>query len=193
MILSDRPRIPPADSPYGDAMGDELKRWMPPGAAVEPLNIFRTLVVNLPLAQAMRGLGSFILGRRLSLSVRERELIIDRTCARCGCEYEWGVHVAAFGRSAGLSDDDIVATAALGLAGSSLSERDLLILRLVDELHDTSAISDELWQSLVTHWTPAQLLEMMVVVGWYHTISYVANGVNMEREGWAATFPTPRS
>ncbi|MFL6647240.1 MAG: hypothetical protein ACJ8KA_13575 [Sulfurifustis sp.] len=28
------------------------------------------------------------------LSLRQREIVINRTCARCGFSYEWGVHVA---------------------------------------------------------------------------------------------------
>lgn len=42
---------------------------------------------------------------------REREIVIDRTCARCGCEYEWGVHVAAFGSAVGLTPDQLEETA----------------------------------------------------------------------------------
>jgi hypothetical protein len=42
--------------------------------------------------------------------MKERELIIDRVCARCGCEYEWGVHAAAFGAAAGLSPEEVGAT-----------------------------------------------------------------------------------
>ena len=30
------------------------------------------------------------------LSLRQREIVIDRTCALNRCEYEWGVHVAVF-------------------------------------------------------------------------------------------------
>ena len=44
----------------------------------------------------MWSLGSFLLSKRYALSLREREIVIDRVCARCGCAYEWGVHVAAF-------------------------------------------------------------------------------------------------
>jgi hypothetical protein len=29
------------------------------------------------------------------LSLRQREIVIDRTTARLGCAYEWGVHVAS--------------------------------------------------------------------------------------------------
>ncbi|GHO60482.1 carboxymuconolactone decarboxylase family protein [Ktedonobacter robiniae] len=50
----------------------------------------------------MRPLGAGILGSHSSLDPREREILIDRTCAHCGCEYEWGVHVAAYGEAVGL-------------------------------------------------------------------------------------------
>ena len=48
------------------------------------------------MTEAMGSWGRYELGRQLSLPLREREIAIDRTCARCGCEYEWGVHVAYF-------------------------------------------------------------------------------------------------
>ena len=42
--------------------------------------------------------------------MREREIVIDRTSALNGCEYEWGVHVAIFAGHAGLSDEEVRAT-----------------------------------------------------------------------------------
>jgi hypothetical protein len=36
-----------------------------------------------------------LLGRGL-LMLRQREIVIDRTCALNGSEYEWGVHIAFF-------------------------------------------------------------------------------------------------
>lgn len=33
--------------------------------------------------------GKYQLANRGSITLRERESIIDRTCARCGSEYEW--------------------------------------------------------------------------------------------------------
>jgi hypothetical protein len=37
------------------------------------------------------------------VSRRHREIVIDRTCARCGCAYEWGVHVALFAQRVALT------------------------------------------------------------------------------------------
>src|SRR5581483_6556445 len=95
------PRIAPLSPPYEPGVEDRLTAMMPPGAA--PLALFRTFVKNMPMSEAMADWGSYELSRRLSLSMRDREVVIDRTCARCGCEYEWGVHVAFFGERVGLS------------------------------------------------------------------------------------------
>ena len=94
-------RIEPVQPPYSAEVGERLAAMMPPG--VPPILLFRTFVRNMPMTTAMGGWGGYELSKRLSLSMRDREIIIDRTCARCGCEYEWGVHVAFFAERVGLS------------------------------------------------------------------------------------------
>ena len=182
-------RIAPVDPPFAPEVGAELERWMPPNAPLDPLRLFRTLARHVPLAGAMHPLGSFFLSRRFALGKREREIVIDRVCARCGCEYEWGVHAAAFGPAAGLDETALRATVR-GTAGDpAWSETDRLLVRLVDELHDTARVSDELWQALAATWPEETLLELLVLVGWYHVIAFVANGARVEREPWALRFP----
>ena len=91
------------------------------------------------MAEAMTGWGSYELSRRLSLSMRQRELVIDRVTARCGAEYEWGVHVSAFARVAALSDEEIAATTRADGA-ATFAPDDANLLQLVDALHDTGTI-----------------------------------------------------
>jgi len=183
------PRIAPLGPPYPPTLAAELERWMPPGAPVEPLRLFRTLARNLPLMEALRPAGAHLLSRRLSLNRRERELVIDRVSARCGCEYEWGVHVTGFGARAGLSEAQTQATASHAASAPLWQERDALLIRLVDELHETSRVSEELWQRLAQEYDAPGLLELLVLVGWYHLIAFVANAAEVEREPWAARFP----
>src|ERR1051326_9283685 len=80
------PRIPPLEPPYEPETAAALAKWMPPGATVEPLKLFRTLSRNQQISERMRPLGAGLLGRQSSLDPRDREIVIDRTCARCGCE-----------------------------------------------------------------------------------------------------------
>src|SRR5579864_4790935 len=98
-------RIEPLEPPYPSEIDEPLKRIMPPGVA--PLVLFTTLARNA------RVFGRFMAGGLLdkgSISLREREIAIDRTAARCGSEYEWGVHVAFFAEAASLSSAQIAAT-----------------------------------------------------------------------------------
>lgn len=183
------PRIAPLEPPYAAEAEAELARWMPPGSPLPPLALFRTLATDLELARAMWPLGSFLLSRRFALSLREREIVIDRVCARCGCEYEWGVHVAAFGGAAALDEAQVAATAAAAPPPGVWSEAESLLVRCVDELHDTGRIGDEPWTALARHYDARQRLELLVLCGWYHLISFVANGAAVEREPWAARFP----
>jgi alkylhydroperoxidase family enzyme len=182
-------RIAPVEPPFAPEVADELGRWMPPNSPVEPLRLFRTLARNVPLAGAMHPLGGFFLSRRFALGKRGREVVIDRVCARCGCEYEWGVHAAVFGAVAGLDERALRATVRGTADDPAWSETDRLLVRLVDELHDTARVSDDLWRALAAQWPAETLLELLALVGWYHVIAFVANGARVEREPWAQRFP----
>jgi len=185
------PRIPPLEPPHAPEVAAELSRWMPRRAQVDPPKLFRTLVKHLPLAQAMLPMGKHLLSRAFSVGLREREVVIDRVCARCACEYEWGAHARVFGPAAGLGDDQLRASAIGAADDPAWTATDALLIRLVDELHDSGHLSDDLWGSLARLWSPEQLLDLLVLAGWYHVISFVANGARVEREEWAPRFPSP--
>jgi alkylhydroperoxidase family enzyme len=181
------PRIAPLGPPYRPEIGDQLSKMMPPG--VPPIALFRTFVRNLPMTEAMHGWGSYELSRSLSLSMRDREIVIDRTCARCGCEYEWGVHVALFAERAGL-DQHQIASLTAGTADDECwtDERDRLLIRTVDSLHENADIPDGLWQALANVFSEANLLDLLLLCGWYHAISFVARAARVSLEAGASTF-----
>jgi 4-carboxymuconolactone decarboxylase len=183
------PRIAPLEPPYTSDVAMALAKWMPPGVTVEPLKLFRTLFQNREMSDRMRPLGAGILGPHSSIDPREREIIIDRVCARCGCEYEWGVHVAAFGQALGIPQETLEATVTKSPHDPTWSEHQALLVQMADELHDTATISDALWSKLAAQWTASQLIELCVIVGWYHLISFVANAARVQHEEWAASFP----
>src|SRR5579885_2925956 len=138
------PRIAPLSPPYEPSTEAMLKRWMPPESQLEPLRLFRTLAVHEELTARMRPLGAGILAHG-RVGPREREIIIHRTCARAGDEYEWGVHAVAYGRPLGLTDEQLTATVHGGSDDPAWSESDALLVRLADELHDSGRISDAVW------------------------------------------------
>lgn len=180
-------RIAPLEPPYSEEFAAMFARVMPPGR--EPLTLFRTMARSPRVLQRMFA-GNLL--DKSSLSLRERELVILRTCARCGSEYEWGVHVTFFSDRAGLGKEQVAATLAEG-NGNALTEREALLLSLVDALHDQARIDDALWARLEQHYTAGQLLELIALTGYYHTISYMTNGLRIGNESYAARFSDYRN
>src|SRR5829696_5471370 len=97
-------RLIPLEPPYEPAVSGQLEQMMP-GTA--PIGLFRLFARNPAMAEAMNAGGRYTLGRQFTISRREREIVIDRTCARTGCEYEWGVHVAVFAERVDLGAEQI--------------------------------------------------------------------------------------
>ncbi|HEX6704299.1 MAG TPA: carboxymuconolactone decarboxylase family protein [Albitalea sp.] len=185
-------RIAPVEPPYPAPIADLLTRMTPPGAP-GILQLFRVLAVNPTLAERARGWGGYLLGGHATLPLRDRELVIDRVCARCGAEYEWGVHVAAFAGAAGFTPQEIAIVADPQSDGGGLAPRDRLLLRLVDTLHDSAQVPDALWDELAAVWEPPQLVELLMLAGWYHAISYVCNAAKVPLEAWQARFSSHRA
>jgi alkylhydroperoxidase family enzyme len=180
-------RIAPLVAPFEPAVEEQLCSMMPAG--VPPIALFRMFARTPAMAAAMHPWGAHLLGRTLSVDLRGREIVIDRTCARCGCEYEWGVHVAFFAERAGLSEVQ-VASLASGAADDPCwdSGRDRLLIRLVDELHDHSDVDDDLWSALRMEFEEDQLMELLLLCGWYHAISFVARGARVPLEDGVPRF-----
>lgn len=180
-------RICPLPEPWAPELAERLAKMMPPG--VPPIGLFRTFVRNLAMATAMGPWGGYELSHRLSLDLRTRELVIDRTTARCRCEYEWGVHIAFFADAAGLTRAQV---SSLTWGGSQDpcwdDEADRVILDAVDSLHDHGDVDDQLWGRLAAVFTEAQLLDLLMLCGWYHAISFAATAARVRLEPGAPRF-----
>jgi 4-carboxymuconolactone decarboxylase len=182
------PRIAPFEPPYSDAIAPLLAKMTPPDAP-NILNLFRVLAKNPKLAERMMSTGGHFLGKGSTLTIREREIVINRTCARCGNEYEWGVHVAAFAKGAGLSDAEVRHTVSHPPDPDAWSAKDAALIAMVDQLHETSTIDDASWAALAKHFDEAQLVELLMLAGWYHAISFVCNAARVPLETWQARLP----
>ena len=180
------PRIAPLEEPYAPDVAETLRRMMPAG--VEPLKLFRTVAHNPAILERFRTTGAYILNFG-SVDPLDRELIIHRTTARCGCEYEWGVHAVAYGRPLGLTDIQLRATVHGRTDDPAWSPRQSLLVQLVDELHDSGHVTDALWSELAHEWDAGQLVELVATVGFYHFVSFTANAFEVAREEYAERFP----
>ncbi|KRQ06434.1 carboxymuconolactone decarboxylase family protein [Bradyrhizobium manausense] len=183
-MSSPPPRIAPLTPPYPpetQAQFDRIMRGAP------PLMLFRVMAGHGRAWDKFRAGGLLDPG---PLSLREREIVIDRTCALNRCEYEWGVHVAVFAAPAKLTEDEVRATVEGDASSSCWSPAERALIAAVDALHTCATFTDAEFAALSAHYDEAQILEIMLLCGFYRTVSYLANGLRLPLEEKAARFPT---
>ncbi|MBX9588188.1 MAG: carboxymuconolactone decarboxylase family protein [Hyphomonadaceae bacterium] len=182
--MSAAPRIAPADPPYAPQVQARLDALMPPG--VPPLVLFRLLARDERLFQRFMGGGLLDPGH---LTLRQREVVIFRVTARCRSEYEWGVHAAFFAARAGLEANQLHAIVHGGGDDACWSAEDRLLIRLCDALHACCDIDDALWAELRAAFSAEAVLELLLLAGFYRTVSYLTNALRLPPESFAARFP----
>jgi len=178
-------RIEPASPPYEPAIAEALGRIMPPG--LDPLVLFRTMARSPRVFAKMFAGGLLDKG---AISLRQREVVIDRTTARLGCEYEWGVHVALFATKVGFGPAEIAATVHGDADAACWAADEQALVAVVDDLVDRRTIGEATWTRAREHFEEAQMLEVIALVGYYHTISFLCRGLDLPLESYGARFPS---
>ena len=146
-----------------------------------PLMLFRVMA-GQPRAWEKFRAGSLL--DRGPLSLREREIVIDRTCALNKCEYEWGVHVAIFAKRCAVSPTRRSAPPCMGGA-------DAPCWSAAEQAHDRGgrrAASPRDAQrcrirGAVGALRRAKIFEIILLCGFYRTVSYLANGLEAAAGG----------
>jgi alkylhydroperoxidase family enzyme len=172
-------RLQPAAEPYADRVQRVLDRL--PRSWTPPFRYFTTLAHHPTLLErVVNGAPSYLPDSHLS--VRQREILLLRVTARCGCEYEWGMRVHYFAVDAQLTSAEIAATVHGDAKSGCWKQPDAMLIRLADELHDDCDVSDGLWADLRAAFDDQALLELLTMAGYYRTVAYVANGLRLPLE-----------
>jgi alkylhydroperoxidase family enzyme len=181
------PRITPGSARELGRVNTAITKGI--GAAVggAPPHVFTTLARHrrlfrrwLPFAGALMPGG--VLPRK------ESELLILRVAHNCGSEYERFQH-ERLGAEAGLSQAEIERVGA-GPTAEGWTERQRLLLRAADELHEKRTISRELWDELAAILDEVELIELCMLVGHYEMLAMTLNALAVEPDSEPAGQPT---
>lgn len=177
-------RIAPAAPPWSDTIARTLAPLTPPGT--EPLVLFRTLARDERLFSRFMGGGLLDKGH---LTLAEREIVIHRVCALNRAEYEWGVHAAIFAERAGLTGERLAATVHGDPASPCWTPKEAVLVAFCDAVNARADINDDLWAALGGHFSEPARLELMLLAGFYRTVSLLVNGLRLPMEPGAVAFP----
>lgn len=175
-------RIAPAPLPLPDDIHTAIDEIM---QGREPLALFTTMARDHRLFFKFFNSGLLDRGH---LSIRQREIVIDRVTAACDAEYEWGVHVATFAPKAGLTSDELASLVHGDARDACWRDPDRLLIRLCDSLHEHCTVDDDLWDALSSVFSDETLLELIMLAGTYRTVSYLVNTLRLPPEPGASRF-----
>jgi alkylhydroperoxidase family enzyme len=179
-------RISAARIPYSATVQAQFDDLMPKG--VPPLHLFTTLARDERLFERFMGGGLLDRGH---LSLRQREIIIDRVTAKCGSEYEWGVHIAFFAEKVELTSAQITALVHGNGREPFWSRDESLLITTCDALLETCDLNDGQWTLLSSEFSDEAILEIIMLVGFYRNVSCLTNSLRLPLEKFAARFPPP--
>jgi alkylhydroperoxidase family enzyme len=180
--------LEPLEPPFEERQAAIMERIAP--GQERPLGLFRLLAHNPDMFEAFLSYGSYNLSRKCSLSIHDRELVIFRAAGRAHGEYEWGMHALLFTEKAGLSEEQVRSCAAGGPSDECWKDpRDQTILTAVDDLHAEDRVSASVMEQLERLLSPAQILDLILIAGWYRTLSNVTESLSLPLEPTAARFP----
>ena len=181
-----RPRIEPID--LDDVTDPELAETLSGALTLDgrPLNIFGVLGHHPKLLKRFNLLGGFILNKGL-IPERERELVILRIGWNAQAVYEFGQHTV-IGRRCGLTDVEIAALTK-SLTDHEWTADDRALISMADELSADDCVSDTTWAALATHWSDAELVELLIVAGFYRLVSGFLNSAGVQLDDGVPGFP----
>jgi alkylhydroperoxidase family enzyme len=166
--------IPYADeSPANDRVRSVIDRLPEPR-----INLFRMLANAPALIGPTLRLGEAILTRG-ELEPELRELVILHTARSTGTEYEWAQH-AEIARLIGVAEAKIDAVGRGELVDQSLSASQRLALRLVEQLLEAGTPGPDLVKRVEAELGRAQLLELLIVAGYYAMLGGVMRAVRID-------------
>jgi alkylhydroperoxidase family enzyme len=100
------------------------------------------------------------------------------------------VHITAFAAHAKLDDAQIRSLAIGNAEDACWSDADRRLMRWCDALHANATIDDDLWAVVRADVDSDEaMIELLMLAGFYRTVSYLANAMRLPLEAGAARFP----
>jgi 4-carboxymuconolactone decarboxylase len=133
---------------------------------------------HLALSAAWLPFTDMLASDEATLAPVHRELLILRVAWRTHSGYEWNQH-SRMGADAGLTPAQTEAIAQ-GPSADVWTPLERALLTAVDEIVDDHELGDATWRALASHFDPAQMFELLFLIGGYLCLAGVLNSIGLQ-------------
>jgi 4-carboxymuconolactone decarboxylase len=148
-------------------------------AELPQLNISRMLAASPSMFRPLTRVFSAYLSDGL-LEVVMREIVILRVGHLCGSDYEVVNHNRV-ARLIGMSEERIEALKVGGDSGQ-FDAQEQIVLKFVDEVVEQGGASAESFQAVAEFMSPAEMMELTVVIGVYTMVAQICSTFDVDLE-----------
>ncbi len=156
----------------------------PPGGT--PLGLFP------PFAHSARAWEKFSGGAltgRGPLTARQREIVILRTAARTGGEFEWTTHATMFAAKAELTPEQLRSTFDGTGNDGNWPPPEAVLIGTIDTLLERKKLTQAEFDAFHAHYDATQVLEIIQLVAFYHGVSLICGALDIPPEAAMGHFP----
>jgi len=121
------------------------------------------------------------------ISVRHKELLVLRTAYLMNGDFIWNAHTKA-APARGIPSSEIPRIIE-GPDAKGWTAHEAALLRAADELHRSQFIKEATWRTLAQTYNHAEMLEVVFMVGVYHTLAMYQKSVGIPLPEGATTVP----
>ena len=115
------------------------------------------------------------------LEPRLRELVILRVAQRCDGRYAWVQH-ASVAAIVGVSDAQIAVLERGETPNALFADRERTAFAFADEVLDTCSATDDTFAAVREIFSPTEVLELLLLIGYFRMICGVMNTLHVELE-----------
>jgi alkylhydroperoxidase family enzyme len=162
-----------APIPYDDWDFEALAE-ISPGIKPPELSVVGFFAHHPELARSFLAWNHYVNSRRSSLPRHVREVAILRVAWRRRSRYEWAQHLR-IARRAGVDEGTIA-----NIRSGKRSGFEGLLIAAVDEVTDSSALTDPTYAGLAAELSERQLIDLIFLIGTYSTLSMAFNTFRVE-------------
>ena len=178
-------RIGLLQQPFPEPFAADMAKMTAPGR--EPLALF-TSIGQSP--RAWERFTAAAMSGPSPLSMRDREVVIIRTSAKTGGEYEWGIHSKVFGKQAELTPEQVRSTFDGHADDGNWNEHDAALIAATDALLTRHKLDDAEFARLSGQFDTTQILEIIQLISFYHGIAMITGALDLQPEAGMPRFPT---
>ena len=167
------------------------ERYLSGAPDAPPMPVVMELFAHhLPLSNTFLAFTELMASDESTLEPAVRELLILRVAWKTRSGYEWNQH-HRMGGEVGLSEAQLAAVPE-GAGAAIWTPRERALLRAADEMIDAFGVSQETWDQLADEFEPAQLFELLFVIGGYTCLAGVLSSLGLRGEITAGSVGTDR-